>query len=150
MIYGRLGLGRNQQTQGALFTMFVTLMSTNEHLNGRHWSHSTVAPDWKEIESAIERLDGNFSTMVTLGTDEDYHMAILGGEGRYAVYATFDWSRFHTLIEPGREGEQAMTLAGQRRPFPSRAVVDRDSVLRAARAFAFAGQLEDSLHWEQG
>lgn len=128
--------------------MFITSMSSDELLDGVHWTHSTISPDWHDVQVAIERLDGTLSTMVTLGTENDHHMAVLGGNSGYVVYATFDWCRFHTLVQPGRSGEEVVRFAGQQKRFPSRVVMDREAVVKAVLAFAQHGVLDDSLQWE--
>jgi len=109
-------------------------------------------PTWRDIETAIRRLNGDTCTLLMLGIGEPVpHMGIGGGEnGRYIVYATLDNWTFHNLINPGAAaGKSLLVAGGQRGDYANRQLVGLQEALRAAKTYAEAGQLDSTLVWEK-
>ena len=109
---------------------------------------TTPCPSWKKIETAIRGLDGDRSTLITLGGEGATHMAIGGGvEGLYVVYMTPDNLNYYNLIAPSKPYEPVYLMAGgQLGQYPARQCIDLDTVLLAAKTFAQKGQLEELVY----
>jgi hypothetical protein len=110
-------------------------------------------PGWAEIQKALRSLDGKNVTLVSLSGEGEANMAVGGGEnGQYIAYATFDNWTFHNLVDPSRPEDRQVTLVtgGQSGVFSARQCVDLSAVLAAAKTFVDAGELERSVHWQEG
>lgn len=103
-----------------------------------------------DLDRALEQLDGETFTLLTIGGDGEQHMGIGGGKGRYVVYATFDNEEFWNLLcaQP-REGVIFLTAGGQEGDFPARQVVDLEQARAAAQTFLLHGQLDQGQRWEK-
>ena len=129
--------------------MVIATLTESEREGSKHWSRSTLSPDWPEIVDAITRLDGHEHTLLTLDTPEHSYMAIGGGaNGRYTVQATFNWGDFVAMVHPDIEGDDQIIMAGQPKSCPAKAIVNREEALKAARAFAMLGALDAAAAWE--
>jgi Immunity protein Imm1/Isochorismatase family len=85
-----------------------------------------------------------------LGAEEETHMAIGGGTDKFVVYVTFDNEIFHDLIDPSQsDSGEALVVGGQEGIYPAKMCVDLEMTLRAAKAFAEAGSMDQSLFWER-
>ena len=105
-----------------------------------------------DIETAIERLDGEEFTTVVVNGPAPAHMAVGGGDsGRYIVYATFDNRSFFNLVgDPNLEGVEEMNVGGQSGDYPARTIIDRPRAIAAALTFARTGNLDANMKWEAG
>ena len=112
---------------------------------------SVQRPNWREIESAIRRLNGENCSLVILGVGEPPvpHMAIGGGaSGRYIVYATKDNLSFQQLTNPAAlSGKCTVVAGGQSAEYEWRFCVGLGEALRAARTYAESGECESALAW---
>ena len=130
--------------------MFISKLSVEDWQGNQNKGSVQTVKAWTEIESAISQLDGHHKTLVTLEADDEIHMAVGGGRGRYIVYLTFDNERFHYVVEPSRpDVEENLTVGGQEGAYPAKLCVGINSVLKAAKAFAELGAMEKSIIWEQ-
>lgn len=128
--------------------MFVDVLTVAQRTPERQWSEMTSLPAWPEIEDALLHLDGDRSSLMTLGTDEGC-MTIGGGSDGYLVCATFDLENYHQAVDPEANPEpRHLSVNGKSRACAAKAVVNRVVALRAARAFALDGRLDTSLMWE--
>ena len=111
-----------------------------------------VNPSWADIETAIRSLDGNRSTLMTLGIGDPVpHMAIGGGQdGRYIVYATSDNMVFYNLINPeAASGKYKLKVGGQSANYDARMCIGLEEALKAGKTFAETGERDKDLHWEK-
>lgn len=130
--------------------MFISKLSVEDWQGNQNKGSVQTVKAWTEIESAISQLDGHHKTLVTLEADDEIHMAVGGGRGRYIVYLTFDNERFHYVVEPSRpDVEENLTVGGQEGAYPAKLCIGINSALKAARAFAELGAMEKSIIWEQ-
>jgi hypothetical protein len=107
-------------------------------------------PSWDDVSHAIQRLDAETLTIVTIQGPGEQHLAVGGGAGRYVVYATFDGCDFFNLLTVACDGGMVLLNAGgQEGDYPARQIVDVDQARAAAKAFFVGRQLEPSLRWEQ-
>ena len=128
--------------------MFVDVLTVAQRTPERQWSEMTSLPGWAEIEEALNHLDGDRSSLMTLNTDEGC-MTIGGGQDGYLVCATFDLENYHQAVNPAACVEsRELRVNGKPRACAGKSVVNRVVALRAARAFALDGRLEPSLLWE--
>ncbi len=130
--------------------MFISKLSVEDWQGNQNKGSVQTVKAWTEIEAAISQLDGHHKTLVTLEADDEIHMAVGGGRGKYIVYLTFDNERFHYVVEPSRpDVEENLTVGGQEGAYPAKLCVGINSVLKAAKAFAELGAMEKSIIWEQ-
>ncbi len=129
--------------------MVVNNITLAEREGRKNWCWAKNNAEWEEVEKAIESLDGNQRTLITLNTPDDSQMLIAGGaQDCYTVQATFDWRGFSALALPERGGQKEILLNGQLRACPARNVVGRKLALAAAKAFALLGALESRFTWD--
>lgn len=129
--------------------MFITKFSVEDWVGNQNKGFVEQASNWQEIESAIRELDGHHKTLVTLETDSETHMAVGGGQDKYVVYMTFDNESFHYLVDPSRSNvEESLVVGGQEGVYPAKSCVDLNITLKAARAFAELGAMDESVVWE--
>ena len=64
--------------------MFISKFSTESWQGNQNKIVVHLAQNWKE--TAIRELDGDHKTLVTLETNDEAHMSIGGGLGKYIVY----------------------------------------------------------------
>ena len=109
------------------------------------------APDWSAIRAAIERLDGERYTLVTLEHDEETQMCIGGGaNGNYLGFINRPGPEVFNLISDRKEGDKiTMVAGGQLGDYDLRSCVTRAEALAAAQRFALDGEREQSLKWEE-
>lgn len=130
--------------------MFIAQFSIEDWIGNQNKGYVEQAHSWQEIESAIRDLDGHHKTLVTLETDSETHMAVGGGLGKYVVYLTFDNESFHYLIDPYKSDlEEFVVVGGQEGVYPAKSCVDLNTTLKAAKAFAEFGAMEESVIWEK-
>jgi Immunity protein Imm1 len=130
--------------------MFISKLSVEDWQGNQNKGSVHTVEAWAEIEAAISQLDGHHKTLVTLEADDETHMAVGGGRGKYIVYLTFDNERFHYVVQPSESDmEEILTVGGQEGAYPAKLCVGISAVLKAARAFAEYGAMEKSIIWEQ-
>ncbi|MDJ0619739.1 MAG: Imm1 family immunity protein [Calothrix sp. MO_192.B10] len=129
--------------------MFITKFLVENWIENQNKGCVKQAHSWQEIESAIRELDGHHKTLVTLETDGETHMAVSGGQEKYVVYVTFDNESFYSLIDPSKSDiEVSLIAGGQEGIYPAKSCVDLNTTLKAAKAFAEFGTMEESVIWE--
>lgn len=138
--------------------MFVLDLSVEKWVGNRDEGDFIENPTWQQIESAIGELNGTTQTLVTLGADEEIYMSVGGGAGgQYIVNVTFDNLTFYNLVvrDSGTEfyrsqpeEVQQLLVGGQLGNYQAKICVDLQTALLAAKTFALAGELEESVSWE--
>ena len=130
--------------------MFVLDLSVEKWVGNRDEGDFIENPTWQQIESAIVELNGTTQTLVTLGADEEVYMSIGGGaRGKYIANITFDNLTFHNLVNRSQVEEvQQLVVGGQLVNYQAKICVDLQTALLAAKTFALAGELEESVSWE--
>lgn len=130
--------------------MFISQFSVEDWQGNQNKGSVQSAREWQQIEIAINQLDGNHRTLVTLEAEGEIHMAIGGGEGKYLVYLTFDNEQFHYVVEPSNpNGDESLVVGGQEGIYPAKLCVDKDTAMKAAKTFAELGAMEKSVIWER-
>jgi hypothetical protein len=130
--------------------MFISKFSTENWQENRNQLVLKSAQNWLEIEVAIRALDGHRQTLVTLETEDESHLAIGGGKGKYVVYLTSDNEVFHYVVDPLKLGmDEKLVVGGQEGIYPAKLCVGLDMALKAAKTFAKFGIMEKSVVWEQ-
>jgi len=110
----------------------------------------TDNPSEAELEHALLRLDAKQYTMVTIAADQDKHLTIGGGAGRYVVYAAFDNEDFWNLVCPEPAGGTVLLNAGgQEGDFPAAQIVTLEQARAAALVFLNSRQLDPGQQWEK-
>jgi hypothetical protein len=129
--------------------MFISRFSVENWQENQNHIVLNLAQDWSDIEIAIKALDGHRKTLVTLETDDETHMSVGGGIGKYVVYLTFDNEIFNYLIDPSKpDTNENLVIGGQEGVYSARLCVDLNMTLRAAKTFAESGTMEKSVIWE--
>jgi hypothetical protein len=103
------------------------------------------------VREYITRLDGERRTLVVI-FGSGSHLAVGGGgDGGHVVYATFDNSTFHQLVDPSVvDGEPVKVVAGgQPGVYERNRVVTLADALHAAEAFVATGTLAEDLTWAE-
>ncbi|NEQ36787.1 MAG: hypothetical protein F6K40_11060 [Okeania sp. SIO3I5] len=130
--------------------MFVLDLSVEKWVGNQDEGDFIENPTWQQIESAIGELNGTSKTLVTLGADEEIYMSVGGGAGgQYIVNVTFDNLTFYNLVDLSQlEEVQQLVVGGQLGNYQAKICVDLQTALLAAKTFALAGELEESVSWE--
>ncbi len=130
--------------------MFISTVSWDEWDRNYNRGDVMAVTTWDEVRSKIEALDGRSRTLVTLEGDDEVHMSIGGGAGRYVVYVTFDNEDFEYLVDRSRDGSEmeSIVVGGQMGDYVGRLCVGLPIVLQAARLFGETGEVERLL-WER-
>lgn len=130
--------------------MFVSEFSVEDWQGIQNKGSVQPVKEWQQIEVAIDQLDGNHRTLVTLETEGETHMAIGGGKGKYLVYLTFDNEQFHYAVEPSNpNGDESLVVGGQEGVYPAKLCVNKDIAMKTAKTFAELGAMEKSVTWER-
>ena len=111
-----------------------------------------VEPTVDAIAEAIEALDGEIRTMVSIVYRHPSHMEIGGGGPNrlYVVQATLDGEHYKVATrDVSPSGAVMVTAGGQEGDYPARRCVDLETALRAARTFASTGELDPAITWEE-
>lgn len=112
----------------------------------------TKNPSWDEIRYAIEKLDGENCSEVTIGVgaDREPFMTIVGGDQKFMVSVNIN-DQIHILSRDAIPSEASSTVilyaSGQEIDCPIRFAVDYTFMLIAADTFANSGRLDSSLKW---
>jgi hypothetical protein len=123
---------------------------------GRSWkNHPVRRPDWKQVESAIRRLDRFRHPFVILRLDEADHegqsLEILGGERAYWLAASVEGYFQRRLYFPDKGSEEVRVWTSDQ-GFADEARFVTDDIgtaLQAARYFFEHGSFDPSLPWEE-
>lgn len=131
--------------------MFISKFSVEDWQGNQNRGTVQIVESWHQIEAAINQLDGQRKTLLTLETEGETHMAIGGGgNGQYVVYVTFDNESFHYVVEPANASqEQTLIVGGQAGDYPRKLCVDKAAAIQAAKTFAERGTMDGSVCWEQ-
>lgn len=114
-------------------------------------------PTCEQVAAAIEALDGESRTMVTLAPSPpngspvgECHMAIGGGPDHFIVYLTRDNLGFTNLVEPERQTRTnniRLFIGGQEGDYTESQCVTRPTAIRAARHYLERGNPDPTLTW---
>ena len=126
-------------------------------IRGDRWN-GALSQEWQtdnpsaaDFEQALLRLDAKEYTMMTVAGDDETHLTIGGGGGRYVVYATFDNENFWNLMRRDPiDGTVLLNAGGQEGDFPAARVVGLEQARAAGRVFLDYRQLDPSQEWEKG
>jgi hypothetical protein len=130
--------------------MFISKFSVEDWQGNQIKGFVQPVMEWQQIEVAINQLDGNHRTLVTLEAEGETHMAIGGGEGKYLVYLTFNNEQFHYVVKPSNPDlDENLVVGGQEGVYPAKLCVDKDTAIKAAKTFAELGAMEKSVIWER-
>jgi hypothetical protein len=130
--------------------MFISKFSTEDWQGNQNKIVVHLAQNWTDIATAIRELDGHHKTLVTLETDDEAHMSIGGGLGKYVVYVTFDNEVFSYVVDPSKPDiDERLTIGGQEGIYLAKLCVNLSMTLKAAKTFSEFGTMTKSVIWEQ-
>jgi hypothetical protein len=130
--------------------MFISKFSTENWQGNQNKIVVHLAQNWTDIETAIRELDAHHKTLVTLETNDEAHMSIGGGLGKYVVYITLDNDVFSYVVDPTKPDiDERLTIGGQEGIYPAKLCVDLAMTLKAAKTFSEFGVVTKSVSWEQ-
>jgi hypothetical protein len=108
-------------------------------------------PSQRDVEHAVQKLDGNeYNDLYLRTTDGDTFLGIGGGAGRYMVAICEHAERFGQLVnaqDPSDVAEHIM-CGGQLTEFPRRHLVDLQTALTAAAHYLATAEAAPMLSWE--
>jgi len=125
--------------------MDIKLRWVRLQVEGHVYPHATA----DEVESAIRGLDGVGRTLVTIELESGTRLTVAGGPERFVAEVAEDDVRRWAVINP-LAGDDLVDLVvgGQTVDYPARLCLDKESVLKAARAFVLGGGAKsDHLTW---
>jgi hypothetical protein len=117
-------------------------------------SHDIDSPTWRDVEAAINLLDGNEVNDVYIYPDRDCLdtvMVIGGGPDGYIVATTLAETRHFALTRLVRccDGMTPVMVGGQVGDYPHHLVVGKSAVLEAAKNLYETGAIETGIGWEE-
>jgi hypothetical protein len=111
------------------------------------------SPTWAQVENALCRMNGNERSYVALKPSEDPGddriMVIGGGEADKYVCFYYDGDEYNLVDLSVKPGTAVAILMGQTSMRDQSELVDRRSVLIAAKAFLETGALASELTWRK-
>jgi hypothetical protein len=107
-------------------------------------------PTWEAALSAIDLLGGEHASVVRLSTLAGTSLSIGGGDGgRYVVHGLRCNGASTSLLDPSSLGPDIGVRDGRcERVFPSKMIVGKALVLRAAELFYKRGAFDSALSWD--
>jgi|SRR5215213_3198322 len=131
--------------------MFVKQMSADEWEDRADHGSVLAEPTWEQVRQAIDALDGNRKTLLTISDAEgsDHYMLIAGRwDGRFMVNATKDNFDFFSLVDPEQPGDLlTLYVGGQDGEYEAGKCVPRAWAEEAARYFFETGDLKPGMNW---
>lgn len=114
---------------------------------------TVVSPTWDQVRQAIDDLDGERRTMVTLSERPSSGVwLIVAGhcDERFLVTASTGADRHFTLVDAvaGRD-MRVMFVGGQDGEYEAAKLVPRAWAVEAAQAFFETGELKHSMSWQE-
>lgn len=107
-----------------------------------------LEPNWKDIETAIRRLDAKIYTMVWLVADDADTLLIGGGPNQFVMIAFLDEDSHVTAQDESKSpGQVELTIGGQTGIHDNRIVWNLETVLKCAHLFWKDNILNDSIAW---
>ena len=108
-------------------------------------------PTWKDVETAIQRLDANRYTMTCLVADDGPQLLAGGGNGQFVMTVILDEDRHLTARNSKDEnkpiGKIELTVGGQTGVYHGQIVWDLETTLKCVRWFWQDNTLHPSLTW---
>lgn len=132
--------------------MFVTRLQWDNWEGMHDMGGTLIHPTLKQIDKAIQGLNGQQNTMVILSSDSGAFLGIGGGnDGHYVVSVTCDPDTIYTVIRQAGSDESSVRLVTgkQEANYPAAESVDLETALQAARSFSIDGTLQPSLQWRR-
>ncbi len=122
---------------------------TLETVSAQKLTREQISPAIDELDSAIQRLDGQHATLLIMDSGKN-KLFIGGGPVVYSVSLQLGDNDFYNLKSGAlRDGRQAVTLGGQSVDFPRRLLVSREEATHAAREFLSTGEaILKNRNWE--
>jgi hypothetical protein len=123
---------------------------------GRGYTTTTVhRPTWGAVEAAIRALDHHCRPFIFMGLREECAgeacMGVLGGGKGYAISVADESGGWLQYCDPSNTGGDIPVWTSDQGYYPSERYVtyDLELVLRVARRYAEAGELDPSVQWEE-
>ena len=128
--------------------MFITSM-TVEVIGERPDLTKVPNPTWQNVESAIQSMNGDQRSIVTLDAPDGSFMAVGGGENGIYVCFVVDssGSELRLLGSPAASTGTVGVYMGQQNIRSRREVADLATVLAVANLFAMEGELSANHQW---
>jgi len=119
-----------------------------EGLTDRDWSIDN--PTDVDLDHAVDRLDAQRYTLLTVCGEGESHLMVGGGGGQYIVYVTFDnWDFWNLLRSTPATGKVMLNAGGQEGDYPARQIVTKEQAVGAARFFLRERCLDPNQTWEK-
>lgn len=110
---------------------------------------SLEGPAWSQVEDALRSLDAEKETDLTLQSEEQGELVIIGGSGWYLVSLIRRTGETFDVIDRTKPSFPVQLKMGARPvEYDSQYLCDLETAIRAARRFFETGQMEESLCWE--
>lgn len=111
----------------------------------------TANPSICEVVEAIDALDADQRTMITLFGPNGEHLVVGGGNGQYVCFISTSDDELWNLKDEHAvcENPVLLNVGGQQGDYLPKNVVDRDMIVQAATEFFDGGRRANSLGWER-
>lgn len=106
---------------------------------------------WADVARLIKRLDARKYTTVSLKVDENNHLTVGGGNGRFIVTVTAEGDRFFDLVHPAPTDKSSIRLnvGGQEGEYPADQVVDEDTAVACAMTYLKSSKMDERFVWRE-
>lgn len=129
---------------------FVNRVVTDNWLDAICNEDTITDPTFDVTLNAIDALNAETKTLLSLCAKDDGYLTVGGGNGNYIVYVSTSDEQFWNLLSSKIDDDvRLINAGGQIGDFPARQVVDHDQVVQAARAYFDDGSLSPMLNWEK-
>lgn len=116
-------------------------------------SRETTLKDatWADVARLIKRLDARKHTIVSLKIDDDNHLTVGGGNGRFIVTVTAGGDRFFDLVpaEPDDTSSVRLNVGGQEGEYPADQVVDEETAVACAMTYLKSSKMDERFAWRE-
>ena len=108
----------------------------------------TISPTWRQVAMAIRALDGELFDQVALLVEPERNMGVGGGENGIYVCEVELPANHYLLTDPTRSDIETISIMnGQMSDYVASHTVNLKAVLRAAKHFFDAGDIDRTLTW---
>lgn len=106
---------------------------------------------WADVARLIKRLDACKYSIVNLKIDDDNHLTVGGGNGRFIVTVTLDGNRFFDLVRaaPTDTSIIRLNVGGQEGEYPADQIVDEDTAVACAMTYLKSSTMDERFTWRE-
>jgi len=129
------------------------MIAITDEWSGMNGRESTLKDaTWADVARLIKRLDARKYTVVNLQIDDDNHLTVGGGNGRFIVTVTAGGDRFFDLVRASPSDSTSivrLNVGGQEGEYSADQVVDEDTAVACAMTYVKSSEMDKRFPWRE-